>query len=291
MNDGIFKGGVMIYLPPSEGGEASRECRGSHFFVDEAGDPTLFDRKGHVLVGQAGCSKTFILGKLEAASPETLSTALKTLRSELLADPYFKRVPSMQVGQKKTAYAFHAKDDVAEVRREVFRLIMNFDWNFYAVVRTKSALLNDVRQCREREPGYRYRGDEIYDMMVEELFWRHPQISGRLDICFARRGNKPRDHAFLAAIKRAETRFELNCGMRRAVDISVIASTPLDTAGLQVVDYCLWALQRYYERNEARYIELIWDRVVEIEDMDCAEGKGIIYNAKRPLVFDQEALE
>jgi len=32
------------------------------FFVDEAGDDTLFDKKGRVIVGQEGCSNYFILG-------------------------------------------------------------------------------------------------------------------------------------------------------------------------------------------------------------------------------------
>ena len=36
-----------------------------HYFVDEAGDSVLFDRKGKVLVGENGCSKYFMLGKLE----------------------------------------------------------------------------------------------------------------------------------------------------------------------------------------------------------------------------------
>lgn len=34
-----------------------------HFFVDEAGDPVLFDSKGRILVGSDGCSRTFIVGK------------------------------------------------------------------------------------------------------------------------------------------------------------------------------------------------------------------------------------
>lgn len=57
------------------------------------------------------------------------------------------------------------------------------------------------------------------------------------------------------------------------------------------VDYCLWALQRHYERGEDRYIELIWDRVVEIEDLDRIEvgRKGVVYNKKRPLIVDQGA--
>lgn len=55
----------------------------------------------------------------------------------------------------------------------------------------------------------------------------------------------------------------------------------------------MWALQRYYERAESRYIELIWDKVIEIEDMDQTEGgrKGIVYNKKRPLIVDSGALE
>lgn len=264
-----------------------------HFFVDEAGDPTLFDAKGRILVGAEGCSKTFILGKLDVADPAALHAALERLRAELLTDPYFKRVPSMQPERGKTARAFHAKDDVAEVRREVFKLLMGFDLRFYAVVRHKTALLDYVRQRNERETTYRYRGDELYDTLVEELFRRMHSFADRVEICFAKRGNKSRTHAFRSAIEKAETRFEHQYGLRRSADVGIIASTPPERAGLQAVDYCLWALQRHYERGESRYIELIWDKVVEIEDMDQIHGgrKGVVYNGRRPLITDQEASE
>jgi hypothetical protein len=36
-----------------------------YYFVDEAGDPTLFDRKGKVIVGTEGCSRFFRLGLLD----------------------------------------------------------------------------------------------------------------------------------------------------------------------------------------------------------------------------------
>ena len=264
-----------------------------HFFVDEAGDPALFDAKGRVLVGQEGCSQTFVLGKLDVADPAALQAALERLRSDLLADPYFKRVPSMQAERGKTARAFHAKDDVAEVRREVFKVLMGFDLRFYAVVRQKSALLSYVRQRNEREPRYRYRGDELYDTLVEELFRRYHPFADRLNICFAKRGNKSRTHAFRTAIENAEARFETDFGSRRSAEVSIVASTPPESAGLQAVDYCLWALQRHYERGKSRYVELIWDKVVEIEDMDRIEGgrRGVVYNKKRPLIMDQEASE
>jgi hypothetical protein len=264
-----------------------------HFFVDEAGDPALFSANGRILIGEDGCSKTFILGKLDVDDPLGLHAALEKLRAELLADPYFKRLPSMQPERGKTARAFHAKDDVAEVRREVYRLLCGFNLRFYAVVRNKTALLDYVRQRNEREPGYRYRDDEVYDTLVEELFRRYHPVADQLNICFAKRGNRSRTQAFRTAIERAEARFESEYGTRRSAEVSILASTPPESAGLQAVDYCLWALQRHYERGEDRYIELIWDKVVEIEDLDRIEGgrRGVVYNKKRPLIVDQGASE
>jgi hypothetical protein len=81
-----------------------------HYFVDEAGTPTLFRRRRESIVGRQGCSYYFILGKLEIDDPDFLQRQLDGLRAELLADPYFRDVPSMQPEQKKTAFMFHAKD-------------------------------------------------------------------------------------------------------------------------------------------------------------------------------------
>lgn len=62
---------------------------------------------------------------------------------------------------------------------------------------------------------------------------------------------------------------------------------------MQAVDYFLWALQRYYERDEGRYVELVWSKVIEIHDLDRLEAgrKGVVYNKQRPLIRDQGASE
>ena len=90
--------------------------------MDEAGDANLFNKKGRLRLGAEGCSRYFILGILDVPDPDRLSQELNSIRAQLLADPYFKKVPSMQSEAHKTAQAFHAKDDVPEVRREVFTL-------------------------------------------------------------------------------------------------------------------------------------------------------------------------
>jgi hypothetical protein len=84
--------------------------RACHYFVDEAGDGMLFNRRKQVIVGREGCSHCFILGALEVDEPPVLHEALESLRTELRADPYLVKVPSMQPERRKTAIAFHAKD-------------------------------------------------------------------------------------------------------------------------------------------------------------------------------------
>jgi hypothetical protein len=112
-----------------------------HYFVDEAGDPTLFDRKGRIIINENGCSNFFILGKMEIDDPAVVEESLENLRIELLADPYFNNVPSMQPANYKTAIAFRAKDDLPEVSREVFKLLQQKKLRFYAVVRDKQDLV------------------------------------------------------------------------------------------------------------------------------------------------------
>ena len=106
-----------------------------HYFVDEGGDGTLFSRRGKVLVGTEGCSRFFILGLLDVPNPSALKDRFDTLRLQLMSDSYFKSVPSMQPAKRKTALAFHAKDDLPEVRRDVFRLLRDTEGlRFFAVV-------------------------------------------------------------------------------------------------------------------------------------------------------------
>ncbi len=79
-------------------------------FVDEAGDPTLFKGcRGKPLVGSPGCSRFFILGKLEVENPAALAHKLKELRTELLNDLYFAGVESFRPERKKPHTPFMPK--------------------------------------------------------------------------------------------------------------------------------------------------------------------------------------
>ncbi len=160
------------------------------YFVDEAGDPVLFSKRGHrLLVGTEGCSRFFIIGLLHVREPVTkIEQRLEALRKELMTDPYLSAIPSMQPEARKTAHAFHAKDDVPEVRREVYRLLIQQNVRFFAAVKDKLTVARYVRERGESDRSYRYRPDELYDYVVRRLFKDRLHTADEYDVCFAEPG-------------------------------------------------------------------------------------------------------
>lgn len=244
----------------------------------------LFSARGDSLVGTEGCSKCFIIGALMVADPVALGTDLQTLRESLLADPYFKDVPSMQPSRRKTALAFHAKDDVPEVRREVFRTLLKHEMKFFAAVRQKSALLTYARERNLRDTEYWYRPTDLYDTTASRVFKDRLHVAGVCNVTFARRGSSDRTRAFQAALETARGRFEAKWERKVESTLNVAVSTPPRTVPLQAADYLLWALQRFYERGEDRFLKLMWDKVSLVYAVDEREKTawGTYYTKKKP---------
>lgn len=268
------------------------------WFVDEAGDPALFAKGGKVVAARDGCSRFFIEGKLECRDVDALADDLNRLRAELLTDPYFKSVPSLDPARRRTAVNFHAKDDPAEVRFLVFKLLARHELRFVAVVRDKLKLLDYATQRRRIEPTYRYNpnGHELYDELTRRLFSRLHGY-GEHRVVFAQRGHKPRTRAFMEAIEHEDNELEASMGLIRPKPTEVVCGFPKDHAGLQAVDYYLWALQRFYERGEARYLEYIWPQTLEIIDLDALPkkkrgrpaGEFTVFNKEHPLTLESRA--
>jgi len=273
--------GIYDYLPKVKPMDKPTTIR--KYFVDEAGDGTLFDDQGRVIVGSQGCSYYFILGVLDIPDPDALNVEMENLRAQLLADPYFKKVPSMQPKEKKTALAFHAKDDLPEVRREVFALLPHFEMRFLAVVRNKLRVVDYVRQRNEHDPAYHYHPNELYDYMVRVLFKNLLHKDDQYEVVFSKRGKQDRTDALKTALERARQRFMEQWGITSSAPVNVYPKAPPESCGLQAVDYYLWVLQRFYERREDRYLELLWPSFRLVHDLDDTQKAryGVYYTQKK----------
>ena len=295
---------------------------GNHFFVDEAGDLTLFDKKGRVVVGTEGVSRYFMLGVAELPDPDAAATALEALRRDLLADPYFRGVPSMQPDARKTALCFHAKNDVAEVRREVLRVIGRLGVRVQVAIRRKTELAAEAKALRAR--GLTLRPDDVYDDLVRRLADALPAKSGTNLIVFARRGKATRTAALVNALMYQQSSapwphqvgfrsteaeyaaFVAGGGLTRLLMTRaavqgpqagggqptgrftphlLASGQPHQFAGLQVVDYYLWTVQRFFERHEDRFFNLLaadFSLLLDVDDRRNTLG-GEKYGEGNPL--------
>ena len=249
-----------------------------YYFIDEGGDATLFSRKGKVLVGTNDYSSSFIVGMLDIKDPKNLQMRLDDLRKELTSDPYFQGVPSMQPEARKTASVFHAKDDLQEVRREVFRLLRETkDLHFYAVVTDKLSMLEYVRKKQEKDKSYRYHPNELYGDLTKRLCRERLGPYGDCEVILSRREKFDRSTPFEELAEEARTRSK---GM-----INIVSAVPQKHAGLQAVDYFVWTLQRLYERGEDRYLNYLWKVFPLVHDInDISNGLyGVSYTQSNKL--------
>lgn len=254
------------------------------YFVDEAGDTTLFGRYGKPLISTEGVSRFFMVGRLEVSDIDALTSEIEALRLELLADPLLLAVPSMQIKAGKTALFFHAKDDVPEVRHAVFKLLLKHPMQLSVVVRDKQQLLLESLQKQALDSAYRYKanGHDIYDDMIAQLlksstwpFLHTPHLT------FAVRGNKERTDILKDVFQHAVSTGAITEKAPVYQFPHILSTYPSQSAGLQACDYLLWALQRFYERSEERYLQAMWSKFDRVLDLDYLNGTA--FNEKHPL--------
>jgi hypothetical protein len=239
------------------------------FFVDESGDPTFYDRQGNLIVGQDGCSSILLLGFVETTDPKLLRSSLLALQQEIVNDPYFEGVPSLT----KTSVAFHAKDDLPEIRYRVYQLLATLDFKAQFIV------------ARKIEPVFRnsFQAKEsaFYDHLVAQLFKNalHRYQDNR--IYFAKRGSRSRQAPLQQAIQRGVQEFENTWKTKVTTRISVQAQVPSDEPCLSVTDYMNWAVYRAFTRGEMRYYRVVESKVSLLVDLyDRAKYPKNWYNRK-----------
>jgi hypothetical protein len=220
-----------------------------YFFVDEAGDPTFYDKNGKYIVGTEGCSKILILGFIRTTHPEELRSAMIKLKHEIISDPFYAHVPSI----KKTAVAFHAKDDIPEVRERVYKRIISLDFKAEFIVARKKEYTFKNK--------YKRREDLFYNDLIVKLFENKLHLATKNIIYFSTRGNKLRQKPLDDAIQKAVFQFESKWKVKINSEHKIYAQTPNTDPCLQIIDYMNWAVYRAYIKGEERYYSFVEEKV------------------------------
>lgn len=242
------------------------------FFVDESGDPTFYDRKGNLIVGQDGCSSLLILGLVEMSDPAPARQAILQLQNELSNDPYFADFPSLQ----KTKQAFHAKDDIPEIRYQVYKLLASLDLQAQFVVARKIE--------RVFRNNFHSNEHEFYDHLITRLFDGKLHKHEQNFIYFSKRGSRNRQAPIQAAIDESIHQFEKKWNTTVQSKTLVQAQAPTGEPCLSIVDYMNWAVFRAFTRGEMRYFETIRDKVSLLVDLyDTKNYPDSWYTKKNPF--------
>jgi hypothetical protein len=243
-----------------------------YFFVDESGDPVFYDRKGNLIVGQSGCSPILILGFMETQFPKKLRQQILALKKEIVEDPYFQDVPSL----RKTAIAFHAKDDLPEIRYRFFKLLAELDFRVQFIVARKIERV--FRNSFETSETAFY--DHLVSLLFENVMHRHQENV----IYFAKRGSRDRQLPLSRAIQKGIQRFEEKWNHPVTTEFRVQAQTPGGEPCLSIIDYACWAVYRAFTRGQMRYYQTIEQKVSLLVDIyDAEKYPNNWYNRKNPF--------
>lgn len=247
---------------------------GVTYFVDEAGDGVLFGPRGRDRLKDEDAPQFFMLGMVQCATDAEVSAQLADLRASLQANPLYASIFSLKPAAQKTARAFHAKDDHPEIRSKVFELLTGLDFKFYAVIKDMRKVAEYVQRRNQMDGTYRYHPNELYDLTVRMLFHERLHTNEHCKVVFARRGNSDRTAALRAQLEHTRQEYLAKRAITAATTLEILPAYPWEQAGVQVADYCLWALQRCYEKHEARFLHALWSKVSLIQDVDDPAAKA-----------------
>lgn len=225
-----------------------------YYFVDESGDPTFYDSKGNNIIGK-GASRILILGFIQIKDPEIARKQIVNLHKEIADNAYYKGIPSLS----KTLDAFHAKDDIPEIREKFFSLIKNLDFKVQFVVARKIESLFKSR--------HNSKESIFYDDLITKLFENNLHKADKISIYFSRRGSKSRQKPLDEAIRKAKLTFEQKWQKEISSELTILTQTPKGEPCLQIIDYLNWAIFRLYEKQEERYFKFIEEKISLLIDI------------------------
>lgn len=270
-----------------------------HKFIDEAGDPNFFGKGGVVIIGNEGVSKTFSLGmvsikdefKYKSNNIDDIRNKIKNLAQSIETNPYYATISSVKKRiTKYDKFVFHAKDDIPEIRKEFFDLILELPFSFQCVVARKIPKLF-IKKHNKKE-------SEFYADLLAHLL--RDKVHKNLVLNIAQLKRSTNEVNLELAIDKATAKYIIKNGSTQikhniVYNVQSYKEEPL----LSITDYCLWAVQRVFEKGETKFYDYLMSKkfqVCDIYDFDAytmidPNNKKIwknFYNSKNPLTKDNK---
>lgn len=247
------------------------------FYIDESGSPDFFGRRKQPLWLTDEFQPVLLLGILSTKQPRVLQKAVKEFADKILSDPLYNSIYSIS----QPDWFLHAKDDHPEVRIKFFEFIRQLDnIECYVIVARK---IPELFLAKHNGNANEFYFDVLYNLLKQYSF----EAASHYQFYLSRRDSanaKP----FVEAVEKVISKFTGASGMPTCTYQCDIVRAA-DCAELSVLDYLLWAVQRYVLKAERRYLTAMEGRIRLIYDVYDVDAVNRIYDAENPFDLKKAA--
>lgn len=243
-----------------------------YFFIDECGDPEFYGKGKKLLVGQQGYQPLLIIGMIRTHKRNVLRKQVLAFQQEILADPMYNTIPSLN---KKGGWFLHAKDDHPEVRVKFFEKLRRMSgFKAYMIVGRKDLNIFNKK--------HNNNASEFYFDMLHHLLKKRIYKGSEVYQIFLAHREKTTMPKFTAAIEKTIKKQEEEIELTYKYDIVKSKEFP----EMSVVDYMIWALQRYINKGEGRFFEALKNKyslIIDLYDFDNYDDRKNYYWKGNPF--------
>ncbi|TAF81065.1 MAG: hypothetical protein EAZ50_07425 [Runella slithyformis] len=247
----------------------------NYLFIDECGSPDFFGHRKKLLVGTDGFQPLLIIGAVITENRKALRKSIVEFGTEIKKDPDCKDIYSLQ----KPDWFFHARADHPIVKDKFFEFLSSLSgFKAFVVIGRK-----EISRFTSKHNG---NANEFYfDMLYHLLKDRLSREDTYYQVFLSQR-QKSNTKDFTESVKRAIDRD--NKRRKNTQNIKYQCDMVMSSAypEMSVIDYLLWALQRYILRGEHQYYDLVKDKfslIIDLYDVRNYKKGANYYNKKSPF--------
>lgn len=247
------------------------------FYIDESGSPDFFGRRKQPLWLTDDFQPVLFLGMLITKQPRILQKAVTEFANKILADPLYNSIYSVS----QPYWFLHAKDDHPEVRVKFFEFIRQLDnIEGYVIIARK---IPELFLAKHNGNANEFYFDVLYNLLKQYPF----EANSHCQFYLSKR-DSTNTKPFMEAVQSIISKFTDASGMATCTYQCDIVRAA-DCAELSILDYLLWAVQRYVLKAERRYLTAMEGRIRLIYDVYDADAVNRIYDAENPFDLKKAA--
>lgn len=250
-----------------------------YIFIDESGDASFYAKKKKILVGTDGFQPILSLGMVMIEDKKTIHQELIDFTNSIKDDVLFN---SLSCVNDPKGWYLHARADHTDIKLKTVEFLRKLDGfkTFIVLGRKRLSTFQNKHNSNESEFYFDLVYHLLKDRMNDEGYFYQIILAGRAGSSATKLKEAiekaiKRDNSFRKSQK--EIKFEFKTAPSNL------------TPELSIVDYMLWALQRYILSGEARYFKALENKFSLIIDLyDLSNFKKNYYSIKRnPFTTDK----